>query len=133
MLEHARPGAAHLAGELEHRRLLVAAWLPEIAVLSQRAFAGGQIWFMPRALNTPADHALVMQRLQGQRIPVVVFRRPAYDELANEFPELDAFIKAQFDEVAQWSFGEGDEVHLLMAPTQATGTDAKTGWPCFRS
>jgi len=114
-------------------RLLVAAWLPEIAVLSQRAFAGGQIWFMPRALNTPADHALVMQRLRRQRIPVVVYRRPAYDELAMEFPELDAFIRTRFSEVAQWSLGGGDEVHLLMASAQATGTDAKTGWPCFRS
>ena len=49
------------------QRLLVAAWLPEIAVLSQRAFAGGQIWFMPGALKTPADHALVMRRLEHQR------------------------------------------------------------------
>ena len=34
------------------QRLLVAAWLPEVAVLSQRPFAGGQLWFMPGALKT---------------------------------------------------------------------------------
>lgn len=115
------------------QRLLVAAWVPEIAVLSQRAFAGGQIWFMPGALKTPADHALVMRRLEHQVIPVAVFRRPAYDDIALEFPELDAYIKEHFTEVAQWSLGGGDEVHLLMAAKQATGTDTKTGWPCFRS
>lgn len=115
------------------QRLLVAAWLPEIAVLSQRVFAGGQIWFMPGALKTAADHALVMQRLEHQRVPVAVFRRPSYDELMLEFPELDAYIKEHFTEVAQWSLGGGDEVHLLMAAKQATGTDTKTGWPCFRS
>jgi hypothetical protein len=114
------------------QRLLVAAWLPEIAVLSQRLFAGGQIWFMPGALTTPADHALVMRRLEPQRIPVAVFRRPAYDDLAREFPELDTYIKTRFTEVASWSLGGSDEVHLLMARTDATGTDAKTGWPCFR-
>jgi hypothetical protein len=115
------------------QRLLVAAWLPEIAVLSQRAFAGGQIWFMPGALKTPADHTLVMQRLEHQRVPVAVLRRPAYDELALEFPELDAYIKGRFTDVASWSLGGDDVVHLLMDRTQSTGTDAKTGWPCFRS
>ena len=115
------------------QRLLVAAWLPEVAVLSQRAFAGGQIWFMPGALKTPADHTLVMRRLEHQVIPVAVFRRPSYDDIALEFPELDTYIKEHFTEVAQWSLGGGDEVHLLMAAKQATGTDTKTGWPCFRS
>jgi hypothetical protein len=115
------------------QRLLVAAWLPEVAVLSQRAFAGGQIWFMPGALKTPADHALVMRRLEHQVIPVAVFRRPAYDDIALEFPELDTYIKEHFTEVAQWSLGGGDEVHLLMAAKQATGMDTKTGWPCFAS
>jgi len=114
------------------QRLLVAAWLPEIAVLSQRAFAGGQIWFMPGALKTHDDHALVMQRLEHQRIPVAVFRRPAYDDIALEFPELDAYIKGRFTEIARWSLGGDDYVYLLMATKQATGTDATTGWPCFR-
>ena len=75
------------------QRLLVAAWLPEVAVLAQRPFAGGQLWFMPGALKTKADHARVMRRLDRQRVPVAVFRRPAYDELALEFPELDAYIR----------------------------------------
>jgi hypothetical protein len=114
------------------QRLLVAAWLPEIAVLSQRTFAGGQIWFMPGALKTPADHTLVMQRLAHQRVPVAVLRRPAYDDIALEFPELDAYIKGRFTDVASWSLGGDDVVHLLMDMRQSTGTDAKTGWPCFR-
>lgn len=112
------------------QRLLVAAFLPEIAVLAERPFAGGQIVFMPGALKTKADHELVMRRLDRQRVPVAVFRRPAYDELAIEFPELDAYIR-RFTESARWSLGDGDEVVLLMDTTQSTSTDAKTGWPCF--
>ena len=84
------------------QRLLVAAWLPEVAVLAQRPFAGGQLWFMPGALKTKADHELVMRRLDRQRVPVAVFRRPSCDELAIEFPELDAYIR-RFDEAARWS------------------------------
>jgi hypothetical protein len=112
-------------------RLLVAAFLPEVAVLAQRPFAGGQIVFMPGALTTKADHERVMRRLDRQQVPVAVFRRPAYDELAMEFPELDAYIRGRFTEVARWSLGDDDAVHLLMDTKQAKGTDEKTGWPCY--
>jgi hypothetical protein len=112
-------------------RVLVAAWLPEIAVLSQRLFAGGQVWFMAGAIRSPADHALVLSRLDRQRVPVAVIRRPNYDDLARDFPELDAYIKNRFTEVAHWSLGGADVVSLLMDMKQSSSTDAKTGWPCF--
>ena len=114
-------------------RLLVAAWLPEVAVLSERPFAGGQIWFMAGAIRSPADHALALHRLDQQRVPVAVLRRPSYDDLSREFPELDAYIRSRYSEVARWSLGDDDVVHLLMDMKQSTGTDAKTGWPCFRA
>ena len=43
------------------QRLLVAAFLPEVAVLAQRPFAGGQVWFMAGAMTSAADHALVLK------------------------------------------------------------------------
>jgi hypothetical protein len=113
------------------QRLLVAAWLPEISVLSHRQFAGGQIWFMPGAMSTPADHALVLHRLERQRAPVAVIRVPSYLDLAKDFPELDAHITGRYTEVGRWSVGGDDAVVLLMDMKQATGTDEKTGWPCF--
>ena len=112
-------------------RLLVAAFLPEVAVLAQRPFAGGQIVFMPGALDTKADHERVMRRLDRQRVPIAVFRRPAYDELARQFPELDAYIRGRFTEVARWSLGDDDAVYLMMDVRQSRGSDTKTGWPCF--
>jgi hypothetical protein len=72
-----------------------------------------------------------MQRLSTQRVPVAVFRRPAYDDLAVEFPELHAYIQGRFAEVASYSLGDNDFVVLLMDKSQSTGTDAKTGWPCI--
>jgi hypothetical protein len=86
---------------------------------------------MPGALNTAADHERVMRRLEHQRVPVAVYRRPSYDDIAVDFPELDAYIKGRFAEVATYSLGDNDAVVLLMDKSQATGTDAKTGWPCF--
>jgi hypothetical protein len=113
-------------------RLLVAAHLPEVLVLARRAFAGGQMWFMPGALTSPADHALVMHRLSGVSIPLAVIRRPQYDEIAIEFPQLDAYIRSHFSPIAEWSVGGDDRVVLMADSRLSTGRDAQTGWPCFR-
>jgi hypothetical protein len=113
-------------------RVLVPGFLPEVAVLAGRAFAGGQVWFMPGALATRYDHQLVMTRLERERVPVAVLRRPTYDELAREFPELDAYIGRNFDPIAEWSLGDSDLVQLLAARNLVRGRDVETGWPCFK-
>jgi hypothetical protein len=114
-------------------RLLAAGFLPEVPVLARRAFAGGQVWFTAGALATPQDHQLVMTRLARQRVPLVVLRRPDYDDLALEFPELDAYITGRFEQVAQWSLADDDDTLYLMANRSLVrGQDGPTGWPCFR-
>lgn len=113
-------------------RLLVPSFLPEVTVLARRPFAGGQVWFLPGALTTPADHERVMVRLAVQRVPVVILRRPTYDELTRQFPELTAFVDWRFTEVARWTLPGGDTIALLMDKLSARGTDAATGWPCFK-
>jgi len=113
-------------------RLLVPGFLPEVPVLARRMVAGGQVWFMAGALTTPADHALVMRRLASQRVAVAVVRRPTYDDLAREFPELDAYITSRFTPIASWSLGGDDSITLLANESLATRRDAETTWPCFR-
>jgi hypothetical protein len=115
----------------EGDRLLVPGFLPEVAVLADRPFAGGQVWFMAGAVNTPADHQLVMQRLARERVPLAVVRRPNFDLLAREFPELDRYV-AEFDTVERWSLGDDDTITLAAKRDLATGTDEATGWPCFK-
>jgi hypothetical protein len=113
-------------------QLLIAGHLPEVLVLARRPFAGGQMWFMPGALATSEDHALVMRRLANERIPLAVIRRPLYDDIAIEFPELDAFIRQRFTPIDMWSLGGDDRIVLLADSREATGKDRETGWPCFR-
>ena len=115
----------------ERDSVLVPGFLPEVAVLARRPFAGGQVWFMPGALTTAYDHRLVMTRLSKQRVPVAVLRRPTYDELAREFPELDAYISGRFDPIAEWPLGGSDRVQLLGDRHLVKGRDLATGWPCF--
>ncbi len=112
-------------------RLLVPGFLPEVPVLARRGFAGGQVWFIAGAVKTPQDHQLVMSRLARQRVPLVVLRRPDYDDLALEFAALDAYI-GRFEQVAQWPLGGEDTLYLMADRSLARGQDGPTGWPCFR-
>jgi hypothetical protein len=113
------------------QRLLVPGFIPEIVVLARRPFAGGQVWFMAGALNTRDDHARVLSRLAGEQVRIAIVRRPTYDDLAREFPELDAYITGNFTETAKWSLGGDDTIALLMNASAATRMDSATGWPCF--
>jgi hypothetical protein len=112
-------------------RLLIVPYLPEIPVLSGHPFAGGQIWLIPGVLATADDHARVMRRLHDERVPIAVLRRPAYDDLTHEFPELGAYVTERFTPVAQWSLGDNDTITLLASTGLSAGSDAATGWPCF--
>jgi len=113
-------------------RLLVAAFLPEVPVLARRAFAGGQVWFIPGAMATPDDHRRVMEHLARERVLFAVVRRPGYIDLAHEFPELDAYITQHFTSIAEYSIGGDDRIVLLADERHATSRDDATGWPCYR-
>ena len=105
--------------------------MSEVAVWTGRPFAGGQIWHQPGVLTTPAAHALVLARLASQTVPVTIVRAPQYVGLAYTFPELDAYVKRHFSQVASFDSPSGALV-VLMNTSLATGRDEKTGWPCFR-
>lgn len=113
-------------------RLLVPGFLPEVASLAGRPFAGGQVWFLAGAMRSPEDHALVMRRLSRERVPVVVVRYPHFNDLASEFPALASYVR-RFTPIAEWSLGGDDRLVLGADAALARGTDGSTGWPCFVS
>ena len=106
-------------------------FMSEVAVWARRPFAGGQIWYQPGVLSTPADHAIVLERLASQTVPVTIYRAPEYAGLASTFPELDAYVGGRFSEIASFDSPSG-ELRVLMDTALATRRDEATGWPCYR-
>ena len=52
---------------------LVAAWFaPEVYFYTERAFAGGQVYLIQRWHNSPEDQRLTIERLERQRVPIVI-------------------------------------------------------------
>ena len=111
--------------------VLTPGFMSEVAVWTGRPFAGGQIWYQPGVLATPAAHALVLERLTSQTVPVTILRAPEYAGLVSTFPELDVYVKRHFSQMASFDSPSGALV-VLMNMALATGRDETTGWPCFQ-
>ena len=80
-------------------RVLVVADSAEVTVFAARPFAAGQPTFRPGFYTLPADQALMLRRLRGQSVPVVVTdeEEDYEDNFASSFPQIDAYIKANYD------------------------------------
>jgi hypothetical protein len=113
-------------------RLLLPEFLPEVYVWARRPAAGGQLWYQGGFVGSADDRALVMRRLHEQRVVAAVVAWPEYQDVAREFPELDAFIRSRMTTVASLPLVGASRLDVMTDLRLAAGRDAETGWPCFR-
>jgi hypothetical protein len=111
--------------------VLVPAFLPEVPVWARRPFAGGQVVFQAGALDGAEDHRQVMERLNRQRVPVVVLSSDA-DLVTAEFGELAGFIASHFPDMIPVSVAAESSIRVGFDPRMAVKRDAETGWWCYR-
>jgi hypothetical protein len=115
-------------------RVLVVADSAEVAVFGARPFAGGQPTFRPGFYTLSADQALMLRRLHGQSVPVVLTdeEEDYEDNFASGFPQIDAYIKANYDLAGRLSALTGGPMRVFVQRGLApTSTYRDTGLPCF--
>jgi hypothetical protein len=114
-------------------RLLLPGFVPEVAFLADRPFAGGQSELRPRYYGPP-DETRVLARLASQRTIFVVQALDWRDATNFAFPRLASYIASSFRPLLEVRFDDrGNGVRVDVTSTlAATGIDALTGWPCFR-
>jgi hypothetical protein len=114
-------------------RLLVTGLFPEINVMADRGFAGGQVSFQPFLYTSEIEQARTIDRLRRQSVPFVVIVRRGYPELKEQMATLFAYIEQRFEALGHVPVPETDGVDLLIERGRhATRVDAATGLPCFR-
>jgi hypothetical protein len=112
-------------------RLLVAGDAPEIFIYARRGFAGGQYLMRSGFFSTPADERRMLDRLQGQQVPIALVLSPSE---ASLFPFVLAEIERSFTPVQEVPIEEYGSVSVRVNRRMTpTGTDAMTGLPCFSS
>ena len=110
---------------------LVAAWFaPEVYFYTERAFAGGQVYLIQRWHNSPDDQRLTIERLERQRVPIVI-EKDDWD-YENYFPLVADYIHHRYRVVPI----EGDTISgfRVLVDTRLTpaGVYEPLGAPCYR-
>ena len=114
-------------------RLLVTGLFPEINVLANRGFAGGQISLRPFFHTSASDQALTVARLRRQSVPFVVSVRPLYPELKSQMPTVFEYVEQRFEPFVHLPVPETPGVDVLIErDRRASRVDVATGWPCFQ-
>jgi 4-amino-4-deoxy-L-arabinose transferase-like glycosyltransferase len=119
---------------IEHR-LFVAGYAPEIFTYARRLFAGGHGQFIQGYQVSDRTLQQIVERLQRQ---FVLFALMLSDEESGwraESPLVDTYIRANFAPMAEIPVDEYRTVRVLVhngSNAIRTGTDTKTGWPCYR-
>jgi len=103
---------------------------PRIFFYAERRFAGGQVYLHPNWHASDADQRLTIERLEAQRVPLVLERQDQGYE--PRFPLLHAHVEQHYTDVpiaAQRMRGYRVRVDRRLTPT---GTYEPLGLPCFR-
>jgi hypothetical protein len=119
---------------MEHR-LFVAGYAPEIFTYGRRLFAGGHGQFMHGYEVTPAAQRQIVERLEQQFVLFALMLSDEEPGWRAESVPIDLFIRAHFSPMAEVAVDEHRTVRVLVhngSDAIRTGTDPKTGWPCYR-
>ncbi len=114
-------------------RLLMTGLFPEMYVLAERGFAGGQIAFMPGYYSGDDDQVRTIARLEAQSVPFVVLVRELEPGIRSEMPLIAAYVEARYEPLADIAVPETQGVRVYVEKGRPSARiDAVTGWPCFR-
>jgi hypothetical protein len=111
-------------------RLLVTWFAPEVFFQAERAFAGGQVYLMPRWHSSPADQRLTIERLERQRVPIVLEKTG--EDYASYFPLVADYLRDRYRSVPIQGESMRDFRMLVDTRLTPTGTYEPLGTPCYR-
>jgi len=116
-----------------HDRLWMTGLFPEIYVLSQRGFAGGQQAYLPGYYSTDAEQAQTIDRFERQSVPFAVLVLSIEKQFRDRMALLAHYLDTHYTPIARIEVSEtpGVVVYVQRGRTPSH-VDGETGWPCFR-
>ena len=114
-------------------RLFVAGYIPQIFVYARRMFGGGEKVFLQGSFASDADQQLIVDRLNRQVVVFSLAYSDEYEPWREDFPRVAAFVASHFTPMAEIPVGPDRTVKVQVnTGMPPLGTDAATGWPCYR-
>jgi hypothetical protein len=119
----------------EQDRVLVTPYLPQVAALADRPFAGGHTDLRSGFFNTRADQELTVARLRRDVPPVLVVPPSGaeYDALADDMPLVALYLDAEYDPIVDRDLDGGLSVGIrVRRGGREVSRYEPLDLPCFR-
>jgi hypothetical protein len=115
-------------------RIVMTGLQPDVFVMANRGFAGGQMAFRPSFYDTPADQRKAITRMQSQSVPFVIVALEEEKGFRGSLPLVAEYVDQHYEPLTHIPVSDTRGLQILVEKGRgATGADAATGWPCFRA
>lgn len=112
-------------------RFLMSGYAPDVYYGSGRAYAAGRQSFLGNFAPSPREKAFSLDRLQRQRVPLVVIREDDAEEFRTAYAAIASYIRQNYREAGEVD-GESGMLVFADRRLQPAGNYGDTGLPCFR-
>ena len=113
-------------------RIVMTGLSPDVFVLADRGFAGGQMAFRPSFYDTPADQRKAIARMQRQSVPFVIVALEEESGFRGALPLVAAYVDEHYEPLAHVPVPGTRGLQIFVERgRRAAGLDAATGWPCY--
>ena len=105
---------------------------PDVFVLANRGFAGGQMAYRPSFYAFEKDQRKAIARMQAQSVPFVIVALEEESGFRGALPLVAAYVDAHYEPLAMIPVPDtrGLQIYIERGRRAAT-IDAATGWPCL--
>ena len=113
-------------------RIVMTGLQPDVFVLANRGFAGGQMAYRPAFYATEKDQQKAIARMQSQSVPFVIIALEEETGFRGALPLVAAYVDGRYEPLAHVEVPDTRGLQILVERgRRAPGLDAATGWPCF--
>ena len=115
----------------EQHRLFLGGFIPEVAYLARRPFAGGG--YEHYNFSSRVNQQRVVDRLDRQLVPFALIPSGSATELDVDLPIVAGYLRERYVLLADLVVAGGERIRILIDDKlPSVSRDAETGWSCFR-
>ncbi len=112
-------------------RLVMTGLQPDVFVLANRGFAGGQMAYRPAFYASEKDQRKAIARMQAQSVPFVIVSLEEESGFRGSLPLVAAYVDEHYEPLAKIPVPDTKGLQIYIeGGRRAASLDSATGWPC---
>jgi hypothetical protein len=113
-------------------RLVMTGLSPDVFVLANRGFAGGQMAYRPSFYASEKEQRKAIARMTSQSVPFVIVALEEESGFRGALPLIAAYVDAHYEPLAHIEVPDTRGLQIFVEKGRRTAAvDQATGWPCF--